>query len=61
MTSPARSGGTKNRIHIDVTTEEVGPLVAAGATVLRPKGDGGIAWTVMADPAGNEFCAFTPG
>jgi hypothetical protein len=34
-------------------------VVAHGATVLREKGDGGIRWTVLADPAGNEFCAFT--
>lgn len=51
---------TKNRIHIDVTTDDVEALVARGASVLRSKGDGGIRWTVMADPEGNEFCAFTP-
>ena len=49
----------KNRIHVDVTTDAIGPLVSAGATVVRQKGDDGIGWTVMADPAGNEFCAFT--
>jgi predicted enzyme related to lactoylglutathione lyase len=49
----------KNRIHIDVTTDDVGALVAAGARVLRPKGEGGIGWHVLADPEGNEFCAFT--
>lgn len=46
----------KNRIHWDVTAE-VGPLVEAGATVLR-KPDDEIDWTVLADPEGNEFCAF---
>ena len=50
---------TKNRIHLDVTTDDVGALVAAGATSVREKGDEGIGWTVMVDPAGNEFCAFT--
>jgi hypothetical protein len=49
----------KNRVHIDVTTQDLDALVAHGATVLRAKGDGGIRWTVLADPAGNEFCAFT--
>jgi Glyoxalase-like domain len=49
----------KNRIHWDVEAAAVEPLVAAGATVLRPQGDGGIAWTIMADPEGNEFCVFT--
>jgi hypothetical protein len=48
----------KNRIHIDVTTADVDDLVSRGATVLRPR-DEQLAWTVMADPAGNEFCAFT--
>jgi hypothetical protein len=49
----------KNRIHWDVSATSVEPLADAGATVLRPKGDGGITWTVMADPEGNEFCVFT--
>jgi hypothetical protein len=48
----------KNRIHVDVTTDDVDGLVAAGARVLRAR-DGEISWTVMADPDGNEFCAFT--
>ena len=47
----------KNRIHLDVTTNSVDDLVAAGATVLRAQDDE-IGWTVMADPDGNEFCAF---
>jgi hypothetical protein len=47
----------KNRIHLDVTTASVDDLVAAGATVLRARDDQ-IGWTVMADPDGNEFCAF---
>ncbi len=51
---------TKNRIHLDVTTDDLEPLLAAGAVVLRDKGADGIGWTVLADPAGNEFCAFTP-
>jgi glyoxalase superfamily protein len=48
----------KNRIHLDVTTGSVDDLVAAGATVLRAKDDE-IGWAVLADPDGNEFCAFT--
>jgi catechol 2,3-dioxygenase-like lactoylglutathione lyase family enzyme len=48
----------KNRIHLDVTTADVDDLVAAGATILRAKDDE-IGWTVLADPDGNEFCAFT--
>jgi len=49
----------KNRIHLDMTTPDLEALVAAGAEVLRPR-DAEIAWTVMADPDGNEFCAFSP-
>ncbi len=50
----------KNRVHIDVATDDLAGLVAHGATVLRPRGDDGLGWTVLADPEGNEFCAFTP-
>lgn len=49
----------KNRIHWDVFTADVGALVHAGARVLREP-DEEIAWTVLADPEGNEFCAFPP-
>lgn len=50
---------TKNRIHVDVMTDDVPGLLSAGAHRLRAKGDGGIDWDVLQDPAGNEFCAFT--
>ncbi|MBO0785028.1 MAG: hypothetical protein J2P33_03030 [Actinobacteria bacterium] len=48
----------KNRIHWDITVPAVAPLVEAGATVLREPG-GDIGWHVLADPEGNEFCAFS--
>ncbi|WP_395696398.1 VOC family protein [Nocardioides sp.] len=47
----------KNRIHWDVDTADVGLLVEHGATVLREPDDD-ISWTVLADPEGNELCAF---
>ena len=47
----------KNRIHLYFLTYDVSALVAAGATVIRPR-DEEIGWTVLADPDGNEFCAF---
>jgi Glyoxalase-like domain len=49
----------KNRVHWDVRLVDttIDGLVAAGATLLRAK-DGDIRWWVMADPEGNEFCAF---
>jgi glyoxalase superfamily protein len=47
----------KNRIHIDVTTPDVQLLLDAGAELLRAQDDE-ISWSVLADPDGNEFCAF---
>jgi Glyoxalase-like domain len=47
----------KNRIHWDVSVPAVQSLTDAGATLLRPPGED--RWYVMADPEGNEFCAFT--
>ena len=46
----------KNRMHWDVTLLDatVESLVAAGARVLSVLPS----WTVLADPEGNEFCAF---
>jgi hypothetical protein len=46
----------KNRIHWDIWAP-VAPLIAAGATLLRGHDDE-IRWDVLADPEGNEFCAF---
>ena len=51
----------KNRLHLDVTLEvgqEITDLLALGASVVaepdvKP-------WFVLADPEGNEFCAFPP-
>lgn len=51
----------KNRIHWDVAVpgpEGLDALLDAGARVVRPR-DPQIRWTVLADPEGNEFCAFT--
>ncbi|HEV2885701.1 MAG TPA: VOC family protein, partial [Jatrophihabitans sp.] len=49
----------KNRVHWDVEVADPQQLIDAGATLLRPRG-GDISWHVLADPAGNEFCAFSP-
>jgi hypothetical protein len=49
----------KNRIHWDVLGDTSG-LVRAGARLLRSRGDD-LAWDVLADPEGNEFCVFRPG
>jgi hypothetical protein len=54
----------KNRVHVDVdldALEDIDRFVALGARVLRPLGDvPGEDWAVLADPEGNEFCAFPP-
>jgi hypothetical protein len=42
---------------MDLAVDDIGPLLDLGATVVRPQG-GDIAWHVLADPEGNEFCAF---
>jgi hypothetical protein len=49
----------KNRVHWDVNVDDLQPLMDAGAKLLRPADDE-IGWNVMADPEGNEFCAFVP-
>ena len=49
----------KNRVHWDVTAEEIDPLLAAGAVVLREPDDD-IDWYICADPEGNEFCVQLP-
>ncbi|HEX7745471.1 MAG TPA: VOC family protein [Micromonosporaceae bacterium] len=51
----------KNRVHwdVDLTGDGCAALVDAGARVLRQPG-GDISWWVLADPEGNEFCAFPP-
>lgn len=50
----------KNRVHLDFATEdrlaEVERLVALGATKGEEHTVPGLTWTVLQDPAGNEFC-----
>jgi hypothetical protein len=50
----------KNRIHWDMTMvgTTVEGLIGAGASLVRAR-DEDIRWTILADPEGNEFCAFT--
>jgi predicted enzyme related to lactoylglutathione lyase len=50
----------KNRVHLDLAADEaeseIARLIALGATCLRDVREPDDAFTVMADPAGNEFC-----
>ena len=48
----------KNRVHWDVVGSTAG-AAGAGATLLRARDDE-IAWDVLADVEGNEFCVFAP-
>ncbi|WP_410655402.1 VOC family protein [Amycolatopsis sp. lyj-112] len=46
----------KNRVHLDLTGDDVERLVGLGAKVLACPEDGLV---VLADPEGNEFCLVT--
>jgi predicted enzyme related to lactoylglutathione lyase len=50
----------KNRAHVDFSTDdragEVARLVSLGAKEVSEHSVPGLAWTVLQDPAGNEFC-----
>jgi predicted enzyme related to lactoylglutathione lyase len=53
----------KNRVHLDWFAgspegmeAEVARLEGLGATKVRQVAEMGIAWTIMHDPEGNEFC-----
>ncbi|HWH00694.1 MAG TPA: VOC family protein [Pilimelia sp.] len=50
----------KNRVHVDWSASdrraEVERLRGLGARVLGEHAVPGLAWTVLADPEGNEFC-----
>jgi predicted enzyme related to lactoylglutathione lyase len=54
----------KNRLHLDLATNdpevEIPRLVALGAVVNEKHEVPGMRWTVLSDPAGNEFCVGTP-
>jgi predicted enzyme related to lactoylglutathione lyase len=61
----------KNRVHLDLWVtngsleEEVERLIAAGARAIETLQDPDgfvdpVIWTVMQDPAGNEFCVLEP-
>ena len=47
----------KNRIHWDITCDDVPKLVTRGARLLAEPAKA-TPWHVLVDPEGNEFCAF---
>ena len=57
----AEAKSAKNRVHIDLhpegdTAAYLEGLVARGASLLDQHDFGSVAWAVVADPEGNEFC-----
>ena len=65
LRTPDWTGG-RSRVHLDLLpypgddqAAEVARLTALGAT-LADVGQGDVRWTVLADPAGNEFCVLAP-
>jgi len=44
----------KHRVHLDVSVNSLDEVISRGARVLEQPAH----WTVLADPAGGEFCAF---
>jgi predicted enzyme related to lactoylglutathione lyase len=54
----------KNRLHLDLRGEApataVPRLVALGASIVAEHQAPGLAWTVLADPEGNQFCVGEP-
>lgn len=55
----------KNRVHVDLATDdregEVKRLASLGATVGETHEMPGLTWTVLQDPEGNEFCVGSQG
>ena len=54
----------KNRVHLDFRADsrsaEVERLMGLGASLIAERCLGEFCWTVLADPAGNEFCVSGP-
>lgn len=50
----------KNRVHLDLHVPDrhatAAGLLADGATLVAERAEHGFAWTVLADPDGNQFC-----
>ena len=66
LQSVPETKGTKNRLHLDLRTPDLGVEVARvcalGATVLTPEPivEDGWSWHILADPDENEFCVIQP-
>jgi predicted enzyme related to lactoylglutathione lyase len=50
---------SKNRVHLDIATTdleaEVERILALGASRIADRSEGGLRWSTLADPEGNEF------
>ncbi|RZU76936.1 hypothetical protein EV384_5648 [Micromonospora kangleipakensis] len=52
-----RTGKTRVRLDLRLADADPAALLAAGARLVREP-DAEVDWWVLADPEGNEFCAF---
>jgi predicted enzyme related to lactoylglutathione lyase len=55
----------KNRLHLDVQVPDreafAARVIELGGSVIGEQQEGDYpAWSIMADPQGNEFCIYTP-
>lgn len=54
----------KNRVHLDLATDdtyaEVARLLTLGATKVGEHAEWGMTWSVLTDVEGNEFCVGAP-
>src|SRR5689334_21334719 len=48
----------KQRVHLDLDVASVEPVLALGATMVRPAAESGLRWSSVLDPEGGELCLF---
>ena len=58
VASVPESKTVKHRVHLDLNARSLEQFTVAGATILHPKEETGLPWTVLQDPEGGEFCVF---
>lgn len=50
----------KNRVHLDLRSQDssraIEQLLGNGASLVAEHEEGSLAWSVLADPDGNQFC-----
>ena len=51
----------KQRVHLDIETPSIDPVMALGARMRAPASETGFGWEGLDDPEGGELCAFVRG